>query len=534
MDAAVGYMQASGTGHRRYLFGEFVLDVDRGALLLAGADVPLRPKSFEVLNYLVRHAGLLVSKEQLLAEIWHGVVVTDDSLTHCLIDIRKALGDDSREMVKTVRGRGYLFDIPVSTHKSGADPLPHGFLHNNRRSANWGLTFGMSLMVLAVPALWWMLQSNEKAVSDPWLISTGPVSTAADRIPYKDMSPDGNGEISAAGAAHAHYLQGEFFNSRRGPGDEERTIEHFRQAIAIDPELADAWVGLAGALLIPVSENIQSWREVMAEVRGALATALKLDPAHPEAHVMMGWYEYWILGNDDLAQAHYRKAWQYGRNSAQMLARFVGNALVSQNLDEALYLQRQSVALDPLSYVSRSNLAVLLYWSGHFEEAESEFIQARVLNPAGGDRVSRDLALVLIQQQRYTEAKQLLVAIDSDALQIKGLALIYHALDEQSNLQAAVRRLSATPGVESAVFMAEIYAFIGDTDKSLEWLAVASERIFSQDSFQRDWNLMHAAFFSPLFMPMADDSRLLAWRADTTKRLETARSKSARNLVLRG
>ena len=82
---------------RKYSFGEFVLDLDRGALQKKGADVPLRPKCFEVLCYLVEHHGVLLSKEELLAAVWVDVIVTDDSLTHCLIEIRKVLGDESKE-----------------------------------------------------------------------------------------------------------------------------------------------------------------------------------------------------------------------------------------------------------------------------------------------------------------------------------------------------------------------------------------------------------------------------------------------------
>jgi DNA-binding winged helix-turn-helix (wHTH) protein len=101
---------APGADHRTYLFGAFVLDVDRGALLKDGADVPLRPKCFKVLSYLVEHHGLLVTKNEVLGAVWPDVVVTEDSLTQCLIQIRKVLGDTSRDMIRTVPRRGYLFD----------------------------------------------------------------------------------------------------------------------------------------------------------------------------------------------------------------------------------------------------------------------------------------------------------------------------------------------------------------------------------------------------------------------------------------
>lgn len=55
-----------------------------------------------------------MTKAELLNDIWGNTAVTDDSLTHCLIDIRKAIGDTSKDMIKTVSRRGFIFDLPVS------------------------------------------------------------------------------------------------------------------------------------------------------------------------------------------------------------------------------------------------------------------------------------------------------------------------------------------------------------------------------------------------------------------------------------
>ena len=63
-------MSTSSAAHRTYTFDEFTLDLDRGALLRAGTDIKLRPKSFEVLSYLVERQGLLVTKDELLDAIW--------------------------------------------------------------------------------------------------------------------------------------------------------------------------------------------------------------------------------------------------------------------------------------------------------------------------------------------------------------------------------------------------------------------------------------------------------------------------------
>ncbi|MCI0664159.1 MAG: winged helix-turn-helix domain-containing protein, partial [Acidobacteria bacterium] len=76
----------------RYSFGDFTLDLDRGCLLRDGQEVKLRPKSFEVLKYLVERRGRLVSKSDLMLAVWPDAFVTDDSLVQCLVEVRRALG----------------------------------------------------------------------------------------------------------------------------------------------------------------------------------------------------------------------------------------------------------------------------------------------------------------------------------------------------------------------------------------------------------------------------------------------------------
>ena len=93
-----------------YSFGEFILDFRRGALFKAGAEVKLRPKSFEVLRVLIERHGQLVSKDQLLDAVWGRTVVTEGAVTQCVIDIRRALGDRSQQRVRTVPRRGYIFE----------------------------------------------------------------------------------------------------------------------------------------------------------------------------------------------------------------------------------------------------------------------------------------------------------------------------------------------------------------------------------------------------------------------------------------
>src|SRR5215831_13328615 len=101
--------------HQTYAFDEFTLDLTRGCLLCGQEDIKLRPKSFEVLRYLVENNGRLISKDELISAVWVDTAVTDDSVVQCLKDIRHALQDETQQMIKTVPRRGYIFDRPVTT-----------------------------------------------------------------------------------------------------------------------------------------------------------------------------------------------------------------------------------------------------------------------------------------------------------------------------------------------------------------------------------------------------------------------------------
>ena len=111
-----------------YRFAGFVLDIRRGSLLTAaGEALPLRRQSFELLRLLVENAGRLLDRDTINRAIWPDVAVTDDSMTQCVRDIRRAIGDDAQRILKTVPRRGYLLAADVDiVRDSPAGPAPEG------------------------------------------------------------------------------------------------------------------------------------------------------------------------------------------------------------------------------------------------------------------------------------------------------------------------------------------------------------------------------------------------------------------------
>lgn len=95
-------------------FAGWTLNLARLSLEGEGREIFLRPKSFEVLRYLAANPGRVITKEELMERVWSGTFVTDDSLVQCIKDIREAIRDQERRIVKTLPRRGYLFAAVVT------------------------------------------------------------------------------------------------------------------------------------------------------------------------------------------------------------------------------------------------------------------------------------------------------------------------------------------------------------------------------------------------------------------------------------
>jgi adenylate cyclase len=109
---------------KSYRFDRFVIDAGSARLRRDGAPVPLRAKSFDVLLYLARNRGRLITKDELFENVWGSVVVTDNSLVQCIMEVRQALGDDKQAMIETVAKRGYVFAPSVIESDDAQSPNP--------------------------------------------------------------------------------------------------------------------------------------------------------------------------------------------------------------------------------------------------------------------------------------------------------------------------------------------------------------------------------------------------------------------------
>jgi adenylate cyclase len=187
-----------------YRFPGYTLDLVRGCLRDGDREIKLRPQTFKVLTYFVSHPGRLLPKDELMEAAWAGLAVTDDSLVQCVKEIRRAIDDSAQVLIKTIPGRGYLFDLPVEMVEPkqalGAEPgLPviapiervhHPAWLERIRVLDWRLvSAAIGVLVLLSGGIgWWVRAPVPPDVTSA--TATGPPRLSIAVLPFTNLSGD--------------------------------------------------------------------------------------------------------------------------------------------------------------------------------------------------------------------------------------------------------------------------------------------------------------------------------------------------------
>lgn len=188
-----------------YEFGGFLLDVEKRLLLRNNESVPLMPKTFELLLVLLRRHGQVVTKDELMAGVWHDSVVEENSLNVHVSALRKLFGEKPNEhrFIVTIPGRGYQFvaevredsaagevnDTEADKHES---PLALSNPSKAKRHPN-RMWFTIAFALFAVTALaFWLISNRTSTKTSPAISRTVQLTTWSGLDFYPSISPDGN------------------------------------------------------------------------------------------------------------------------------------------------------------------------------------------------------------------------------------------------------------------------------------------------------------------------------------------------------
>ena len=242
--------------NQAFVFGDFVLIPKERLLLAAGKPVHLTAKAFDLLAILVRRCGHLVSKDELLREVWPDTFVEEVNLTVNISALRKALsqGYNGKGMIQTVPTRGYRFVALVTT----GDAALVGAFRN-----------------------------------DP----TGEVV---------ERAPD----------AHRAYLQGRYHWNRRSEEGLKHGAEQFQRAVEIDPRFAAAYSGLADCYATLGYLSYLSPAEAFLAARRYATKALELDASLAEASASTAFVKLYFDWDWPGADAEFQRAIRLDPNYA--------------------------------------------------------------------------------------------------------------------------------------------------------------------------------------------------------------------------
>jgi DNA-binding winged helix-turn-helix (wHTH) protein len=316
-------------------FGGFVLNRARGCLEDAtGAERILRPKSYRVLEALCERRGRLVSKDELIQEVWTDVIASDDSLAQCVSEIRRALGPESQTCLRTVPRRGYV----LLAEDIGVDPTdPHA---PTQTQFAWIGTCAAAVAVAALTGAWWGLPG--KAPVPVPEVARSALLQADALLDSRDWRRRGDNEHARAlletvvadqpGNADAwaqlgltYWLEVQHLAWGGGRREMARAIEMVERAVAIGdsarahrllaemrllapfPEMrltVDALANARAAVTIEpdAPDNLAVLAQVLAltgradEAVEIIESALRLDPTPPAWHRQVAGLSYLLAG----------------------------------------------------------------------------------------------------------------------------------------------------------------------------------------------------------------------------------------------
>lgn len=380
-----------------YTFDRWTLDCSSGALSAAGREITLRPKSFDVLRFLVENAGRLVSREEVLTAVWPGLTVSEESLTQCVSEVRNALDDASQRIIKTVPKRGYLFGPAVSNGRN-AEPskavaapvrqmlerpslavLPFANLSGDPSQEYLsdgftediinGLSYFSDLAVIARNS---SFSYKGRAVDvreageqlGVRYIVEGSVRRMGDRIRITAQLVDTQSGIRQWAERFDRAL-GDVFAIQ-----DEITQSIVRIVVAhignaeverVSRKQPDSWTAYDLMMQGDQAQRVleQSWDpHYLYEARGLFAEALKIDPQNARICAKLG---------------H-----TYVRAYADPAAPDVGSR---KDLDRGYELALKAVSIDPNLPLARAQLGWAYFWKNQIDAAVGEFEKAVGLNP---------------------------------------------------------------------------------------------------------------------------------------------------------
>jgi len=271
---------------------------------------------------------------------------------------------------------------------------------------------------------------------------------------------------------YALYLQGLYFDNLKGKKNWENAVSAFRQALAIDPEYAPAWVGISKTYHYQTTSGLLSRTEGSALALHAVERALAIDNSMASAWAGLATLKMYYEWDWDGAEAAVDRALQLEPNNAQVLVAAASLAGSLGRTTASTEWYERAVMLDPLNLSSLNALGQDYMRNGRLDEAIETFNRLVALNPYypwGYSNLGRAYFL-------KGDGDRALIEIDRNPagpLNALEKAQIQFTLGNHAEAQVFVDEFLEQSSFDFPSWTASLYASLGDNDKAFDWLEIA-------------------------------------------------------------
>ncbi|MDT5120761.1 MAG: eukaryotic-like serine/threonine-protein kinase [Acidobacteriota bacterium] len=274
--------------------------------------------------------------------------------------------------------------------------------------------------------------------------------------------------------AYQLYLKGRYHLNKSTEEGYKRSIDYFQQAIAIDPNYAQAYAGIADAYLLAADWYLSN-REANEKAKAAATRALEIDDTLAEGHVSMGTVRMFYDWNWSETEKEFRRAIELNPNYAdahEIYSLYLG--AVQGRHSEAIAEAKQAVQLNPLSLSANGALTDALTFARQYDQAIEQCRKTIELDQNFW-WAHQQLSGLYERKGQFPEAiaeLQKARQLDNNPLILAKLARAYALSGKRAEALKLIDELKelSRQRYVSSTFVAEIYAALGERDKAFEWL----------------------------------------------------------------
>jgi tetratricopeptide (TPR) repeat protein len=304
--------------------------------------------------------------------------------------------------------------------------------------------------------------------------------------------------IAKNSSAYALYLEAR--GMRRGVRSKFQAqviVNHFRDAIKLDPAFAPAWAELSRALIYQFNNGYKTRSSIFAEARESANQAIRLNPNLAAGHVALGCVANFLDWNWLGAEVEFRRALELEPHNADVLSFLGGLSMAMGRVSEARVFLGRAVDLDPFDERYYVWLGDIDYYDGKYPEAEIDYRKSLEIHP-GDPGLSSSIGKVRLSEGNLPLALELMQRESDEPMRIWGLSLVYQALGRRADSDSALAELELHHAEDGPIAIAEVHAYRGEIDQAFDWI----DRAY----LQRDNDLLQLKI-DPWFKKIEPDPR---------------------------